>query len=346
MLKGYFIIPAFFCFCLTLSASALTSTTSNISVPARLAQNTFDPQIEDNGFLEEDDGSLTGDEFTTTEQESEPASETQEPAPTGTKHSFTKDNGRQQLGPSRKIFDWERHSNQSLVPHPFAEKGLVRINRDRHYFYRVELSEQRHAASLRFGKFSPENLENPDQAGQVSGSFEQNYDQTENPMVLFDYEWQYWRSPIGKVGVKAGTGVYLAQGNGHFVSSTNSGLVPRELFTFVAFPISAGAIYRMHLGKDKQLFVPYAEGGGSMFAFAELRDDDKPPKFGASPALYFGGGLAIDLTYFDYLSRVQLDREYGINAVYLNLEYRNVIALNQKFDFSADLMNAGFTLEF
>ena len=42
----------------------------------------------------------------------------------------------QKLGPSRPIFDWEKYRHKSLVPHPYAEKGLIRINRKRNYFYR------------------------------------------------------------------------------------------------------------------------------------------------------------------------------------------------------------------
>jgi hypothetical protein len=251
-----------------------------------------------------------------------------------------------ELGPSHKVFDWEKHRNKQLVPHPFAEKGLLRITRERNYLYRIDPSEQKRAASLRVGSFLPQNLENPEQAGQAGATFEENYDQTDFPAILFDYEWQMWRMPVGKLGLKVGTGAYVAQGNGHFVSEINAGLTPREIFTFVVIPANVGAIYRMHFGKNKQLFVPYGEGGGTIFGFTEFRDDNRPPKFGGAPAAYFGGGLAIDLTYFDYMSRIQLDREYGINAVYLNIEYRGIVALSNKYDFSADLFNGGFTMEF
>ncbi|NJL24065.1 MAG: hypothetical protein HC902_02025 [Calothrix sp. SM1_5_4] len=243
------------------------------------------------------------------------------------------------------IFDWSKHKGEKEVPHPFAEKGLIRIAKDRTYIYRVDESEQSRAASFRIGVFNPVNLENPDMAGQEGASFEENYDQTDNPSVMIDYEWQSWRSPLGKIGLRAGAGIYVAQGHGHFVSGINSGLEPRELFTFVAVPLSLGAVYRMHVW-HRQLFVPYAEGGGIAFAFSELRDDDKPPKFGGAPAGYYAGGLALNLSYFDKLARIQLDREYGINAVYLTVEYRGVVALSEKFDFSSDLYNAGFLMEF
>ncbi len=244
-----------------------------------------------------------------------------------------------------KVFDWSKHQGQRQVPHPFAEKGLLRIDKNRDYFYKVDETGQNRAASFRVGSYYPDQLENPEQSGSAGASFDDNYDQTDNPALMFDYEWQLWRSPIGKWGIRAGTGAYIAQGNGHFVSQANSGLTPRELFTFWAMPNALGAVYRMQFW-DRQLLVPYAEGGGIGFLFGEFRDDDKGPKFGAAPAGYFAAGLAFNLTYFDAFSRVQLDREYGINSVCLTAEFRAIVAFSDKYDFTANLMNGGFLMEF
>lgn len=244
-----------------------------------------------------------------------------------------------------KIFDWTKHQDKREVPHPYAEKGLTRITKEGDYLYKVDESKQNRASSFRVGIFNPTNLENPDQAGQAGSTFEDNYDQTNNPAIMFDYEWQLWRMSVGKLGVRAGTGAYIAQGNGHFVSTTNQGLTPREIFTFWAMPNTLGLVYRAHVW-DRQLLVPYAEGGGIVFAFGEFRDDEKPPKWGGALAGYFAGGVALNLTYFDALSRAQLDREYGINRVYLTAEYRQIIAITQTYDFTSDLVNAGFLMEF
>ncbi len=245
----------------------------------------------------------------------------------------------------KKIFDWSKHQGQREVPHPFAEKGLTRITKEGEYLYKVDESNQHRAAAFRIGIFNPTNLENPDQAGQVGATFEENYDQTNNPAIMFDYEWQLWRTAIGKWSLKAGTGIYVAQGNGHFVSQVNQGLTPREIFTFWAMPNSVGGVYRAQFF-DKQLFVPYGEGGAIAFAFGEFRDDDKPPKWGGAFAAYFAGGLAFNLSYFDALARAQLDREYGINRVYLTAEYRQIISITQTYDFTSSLINGGFLMEF
>jgi hypothetical protein len=244
-----------------------------------------------------------------------------------------------------KIFDWSKHKGESEVAHPFAEKGLIRITKDKTYIYRVSESKQNHAADFRVGMFNPVNLHNPDATEALGSSFDDNY-QTDNPALMFDYEWQMWRTSIGKFGLRAGSGLYVAQGNGHFVHpSINPGKTPREVFTFVMIPANFGAVYRMQLW-HRQLLIPYVEGGGSLFGFAELRDDDKAPKWGGSAGAYYAGGAALNLTYFDALSRIQLDREYGINAVYLTVEYRGIVALSNRYDFSGDLFNAGVLMEY
>jgi hypothetical protein len=291
--------------------------------------------------LEEDDGSFVPDDDAAQEIPSEtPVPAEPEPAPDLKPAPETY---RASGSSGEKIFDWSKHRGETQVKHPFAEKGLIRIGKDKAYYYKVNESEQKRAASMHVGLYDPVNLSNPDSS--YHATFAENYDQSSNPTVIFEYEWQGWRNPFGKFGIRAGTGVFVAQGHGHFVEGVNANLVPREQFTFVAMPNTLGVIYRMHIW-HKQLFVPYAEGGGIAFTFGEFRDDDKAPKWGGALALYGAAGLAVNLTYFDYMTRTQLDREYGINACYLTVEYRHVASLSQRFDFTSDFFNGGFLVEF
>lgn len=267
------------------------------------------------------------------------------PAPTPTTPQMQVERYKPSEQDGEKVFDWSKYQNAKEVPHPFAKKGLIRITKDKTYIYKVDESEQKRAFSLRIGIFNPENLENPDAAGEAGATFSENYDQSSNPAVMFDYEWQLLKMPIGKVGLRTGAGVFIAQGNGHFASAENRDKTPREIFTFWAAPVSVGAVYRLQIW-DKQLFIPYGEGGGMAIPFGEFRDDSKPPKWGGAFAAYFAGGLAFNLTYFDAMSAIQLDREYGINRVYLTAEYRRILALTQNYDFSSDLVNGGLLMEF
>lgn len=246
-------------------------------------------------------------------------------------------------GQSVPRFDWSKHRNQEKVRHPLAEKGLIRITKDKTYVYGVESSPQNRAAGFRFGVFNPVNLENPETSGQAFSTFEENYDNTQNPALLFDYEWQLLHFGIGKLGLKLGTGIYFAQGHGHFENGNVE--TPREQFTLLIFPNSLGAVARFQMW-ESQLLVPYVDGGLTAFTFSEIRDDDKGPKFGAALASYWAVGGQFNLSYFDSLTRIALDREYGINRIYLVGEYRYVLALSDKFDFTSDLINAGFLMEF
>lgn len=247
--------------------------------------------------------------------------------------------------PGEKIFDWSKYKGATEVPHPFAEKGLIRITKDRTYLYKVPETEEDRAISFQVGPFDPTNLRNPDATDGRGASFAENYDQSTAPAVLFTKEWQLIRSAIGKLGLRAGSGIFVAQGHGHFVSNTNASKTPKEQFTLLTFPTSIGGVYRMQF-VHRQLFIPFAEGGLTAFPFTEIRDDGKAPKFAGSAAAYAAGGLAINMTYFDYLTRIQLNREYGISAIYLTLEFRRLFALSPHYDFSSNYINGGFLFEY
>lgn len=278
---------------------------------------------------------------TAAEPEQEPQLLHDEPAYDGTTRAT-------QSGQGEPIFDWSKHQGETEVPHPFREKGLIRITKDREYLYKVNESPQSRAFTFHVGLYHPNELANPDNPGQVGATFDENYQSSNSPSIMLDYEWQLWKSPVGKWGLKVGSGLFVAQGNGHFAAGSgnpNAGLTPREVFTFALVPVNVGAVYRLQLW-HRQMLVPYAEGGGTLFGFSEFRDDNKGPKFGGALGAYFAAGGALNLTYFDPRSRIRLDREYGINAVYLTAEFRQIISITKRYDFTSNLVNGGFLMEY
>jgi hypothetical protein len=245
--------------------------------------------------------------------------------------------------PGEPIFDWSKHKDEREVHHPFAEKGLVRIGKDDTYYYKVDESQQHSAIAFSVGTFPLDDLKNP--AGGQFASFYKNYQgASSSPAFMIDKEWTLWRGLLGKLDLQMGTGGFFAEGHGHFVSSINADKTPLENFTFIAIPNHAGVVYRMQF-KHRQLFVPYGLGGAMAIAMAETRDDNQGPKFGGALAVYGGGGVAINMNYYNYLSRVQLDREYGINGIYLTLEYRQLFGLTT-YDFTTEYINGGFLFEY
>jgi len=233
-----------------------------------------------------------------------------------------------------------RAAKEQKVPHPFAKKGLVRITHDKVYFYRIKKSDQKYASSLRFGFFDLSNLTNL-KAEVASSSI---YPKSNGTIIFYDYEWQLWKK-FGKLGWKLGTGLYFAKGNGKFKIKSYDSLTPKEEFTFIIVPNSISAIYRLQFW-DTQSIVPYIEGGGDVITFAETRNDGKPTKFGLASAAHVAAGASLNLGLLNTASLINLDREYGINNIWLTSEFRALLGLSGQFDFTTNIINLGVLVEF
>ena len=220
------------------------------------------------------------------------------------------------------------------IPHPNAKLGLTRITKEGVYEYKVPASPRNYLASVRLGVFSPSNLENP----KTGSRFIDLYD--ESPVILFDYEWKL---PY-LLKVKVGSGLLIAQGNGTFANS-DSKLTPKEVFTFIVFPSSLGLVYKVQYWEN-QLFVPYVDGGVDLFTFVESRDDGRGTKLGATIAGHLAVGGSLSLGFLDSLLFVKLDREYGINSLWLTAEVRSIFSLSGNLNFSGSFVNIGVTTEF
>lgn len=230
------------------------------------------------------------------------------------------------------------------TPHPNAKKGLIRITQDRTYVYQVPRSKQDRAFSFKFGIFDPDQLENKD----TGITFEQSYDSTSGPMISLEYEWQWWQGAFGKLGGKVGSGLFVTQGNGQFKNNfpeNRDKTTPEERFTFMAFPNLVGVVYRAQFF-DTQPLIPYGDAGLMAITFAELRDDQDAPKVGLGTAGFFTGGLALNLGLVDNLSILELDREYGINSIFLTGEFRQVVNLASDFNFESSVISGGLLMEF
>lgn len=238
----------------------------------------------------------------------------------------------------------QRHAKEVKIKHPYAEKGLVRITQDRTYVYRVPKSEQKNAVGFRFGVFNPENLEN----SETGATFADLYETTDAPIIFLEYEWQWFQTAVGKFGLKIGSGLFVAEGSGNFKNNyaeNGSKNKPLEKFTFVAFPNSVGAVYRAQF-YDRQPLVPYVDGGLMGITFAEFRDDKDLPKLGLGTAAFFSAGGALNLGLLDSLSLLELDREYGINSIFLTGEFRQVVQLGGRFNFESSTVTGGVLMEF
>lgn len=242
--------------------------------------------------------------------------------------------------PKTEIVRRSSKGGTEYIEHPLASKGLIAITRDGSYIYKTkETGKFSQTGAFRVGMMDPPKIYAAD-----GTTFEMMYSEGQQPVFMFDYEWQPF-SGYGKLGVQAGLGVMVAHGNGRFVDPSMSTLTPKEEYTFVAFPISAGIIYRLEW-MSRQWLAPYVSGGGTYIAVAEIRDDGKSPSMVGTPAAYGGGGMLFNITALSRESAFTLRSEYGIANLWVSVDYRYLNAFNEDLDFSSSIVGAGMVVDY
>lgn len=222
-----------------------------------------------------------------------------------------------------------------MIQHPDAKKGLIRIEQDGTYVYKVKTSPKNKTGTVRFGFMQPPNIVAADEVT----TFSDIYGSSELFTLMLDYEWQPF-SKYGKLGLQLGVGLATAQGNGRFLD----GSLAEEKYTFIAIPLNAGVVYRLEYFK-RQWVAPYVSGGGSFIGLAEMRDDGKN-NFSNVMAAYGGGGLMFNMTALDKQMAFNLDNEYGVGNLWLTAEVRYQQAFSEDLDFSGTIMSLGFSADF
>lgn len=226
-----------------------------------------------------------------------------------------------------------------------AEKPVT-ISSKGEYVYKVKRTKATTSASVRLGMMTPPKILN---SASSDIKFSDIYGNSSIPVVFGDYEWRL-TSKVGRLGIKFTTGIATSSGSGRF-AQWKPGIVGRpspnalEKFTFINFPNQGTLIYKFQYA-DNQVIVPYVEGGGGYFTFAELRNDNKNPKFGGSPVGVVAAGGSILLDWIDKRAIHQLDAEYGVSHVWLTAEFRQILGLNKNLDFTSTTYNVGFMMEF
>ncbi len=225
---------------------------------------------------------------------------------------------------------------------PGIEKP-VKILASGEFKYALPPSKTTAQASFRVGFFGPPMLQNAD----TGTLFSDVYTKDQLPVLFFDYEWPL-TSKIGHLGLKFGSGIFVASGQGQFATvdkARRADDIPQERYTFFMFPNTLTAQYRFQY-KDTQAIVPYVEGGLGYFTFTEFRDDSSSPKIGGALTTVVAGGVNFLMDWLDPDAIRHLDEDYGINHVYLSLEARGIVGLNHNYDFSSSVFNAGFLFQF
>ncbi len=232
-------------------------------------------------------------------------------------------------------------------PQPPSYKGAPGVERpvEMHssgaFQYKLPVSVSKHAASFSFGLLTPPKLSN----ASNSLTFGQIYGQSSLPILLLSYELMRLNTAVGRIGVVIGSGLAVASAQGHFKDPTRAAEVPDERYTFALFPNTVTAHYRFQFS-DKQIFVPFINGGAGYYTVAEIRDDGARPRLGGGAVAVGGGGVHLLMDWADIRSLRRLESEYGINHVWFTLEGRGAVTLGSALDFTSASGNAGFMMEF
>lgn len=237
------------------------------------------------------------------------------------------------------------------INHPSAQEGLVRIKKDGTYIYDIIRPLKTESSRISFGQANyPEisiSIEQTDLSGNPTGvyneySFQDFYNEDSGAILGYDYEWFPYPEK-GRWGLQAGFSAMVITGNGKLVATPNP--PSAETFTFVTLPLTLGGVYRLEW-KDRQLFVPYASGGGTYVVLLEKREDKAMPSMIGSIGFYGAGGALLNVGVFDEDAGFQLDSEYGIGNMWLSLEFRMVEVNGSAFSFSNKYVNAGLAFDF
>jgi hypothetical protein len=234
----------------------------------------------------------------------------------------------------------DKSTTPKRVVRPNIERP-IEITAKGEFNYKLPEKKSNRTSSFRVGIMTPPTIKNEK---VPTATFQSIYKGEYQPVLLGDYEWRL-TSKIGRLGLKFTSGLFVASGTGVFVTPRPEGTPAEEKMNFFMFPNQFTAIYRFQYS-DNQIFVPFAEGGGAYYTFAEVRDDSKPPKFGGAAGLVGAGGLNILLDWADRRGIQRLNSEYGIAHVWLTMEGRVTVGMISEVDVSSQAYTAGFMLDF
>ncbi len=217
----------------------------------------------------------------------------------------------------------------------------TRVSADGEYFYRDEPKTAKNTFVLRFGTLSP-----PEISASNNTSYDQVYGSNSNFLIAFDYDWQL----TGDLFLKLGSGFTTSQGKGQFKSTENQAREPRETFQFFIFPNTLTVSYKGAIW-DSQIFTPYLEGGPGYFTFLEKRSDGdffsfdgETTKLGGAFVLSAAAGLLISTTKWTAGSGLLSD--YGATQSWFDLQFKQIIGLDKRKDFTSSIITAGFAIGF
>ena len=148
------------------------------------------------------------------------------------------------------------------------------------------------------------------------------------------------------MGLKLGLGLMFAQGDGIFADpGINANRVALEKYTLLILPLSAGLNYKLQYWSN-QFLVPFAGAGADLFNILEIRDDGTRPNVLSAPSFHFGGGILIAIDKLSGSGVNNMEKEYGVNHMYIVAEVRQYIGLTTNVNLNNMLFLGGISFDF
>lgn len=228
------------------------------------------------------------------------------------------------------------------IKHPNAAKGLVKIRRDGTYLYRTKRSPQDRTFSLKATTLTAPTIvgyQPPD--GKEALTYEDIYKNRPLSGAFFEYEWML-NQKVGDIALQAGSGLFTTSGKGRFKNNPTKESI--EKYYFFAVPLTFGILYRMNYW-NRQFLVPYGSIGGQYIGLLEVRDDAKKINPAGSIGATGSAGVLFNISRWGDRSAYILDNNYGINDLWLSVEYRRLQSVKKEMDFSSNAICVGFSMD-
>lgn len=231
------------------------------------------------------------------------------------------------------------------IYHPNQEKGLYKINKNEEYLYKYERSKINGFFHLKIGSYNFKNFEtNADvPANTTRPRFVDFYD-TNTPLTfLLEYDWPLFKK-LQSLSLSFSGGFSYNRGSGRFTDANVTSPV-QERYTFWFLPVGVGLTYKFKF-INNQIFLPYVNGTLNYNLLLEYREGFDAFEYLGVFGAHVAGGIAINLGWFERLTALQLDQDFGINNVYLTLEGRQVLSFENESDIGGFVFLGGLSFEY
>lgn len=225
------------------------------------------------------------------------------------------------------------------IYHPNQDKGLFKINKNDEYIYKYDRTELHGFLHIKFGSYNFENF-----PSDVEGvQFEDFYDSNSAFALFLEYDWPVFKK-MQSLTLNFSGGLSYNRGRGQFVDTSITTPV-QERYTLWFLPMGVGLTYKLKFISN-QIFLPYVNGSLNYNLLLEYREGLEAFKYLGIFGAHFAGGVSINLGWFERLTALQLDQEFGINNVYLTLEGRQVVSFEEDNDITGFVFLGGLSFEY